>query len=453
LGLDGTAGIADIVVPRARGAGQDAGPAKAHEPRELQAVAQLTDDCFAFGGKLMRIEEAVALIAERMPILADVETVPLDRADGRICAQDVRARNDLPPFANSAVDGYAVRHADLARAGETVLPLSGRLAAGAEPGADAIAGAVRIFTGAPMPKGADTVFMQEDVRAAGDRVSLPPHLKLGANTRPAGEDLPRGGLAIPAGRRLRPQDLALAAATGHSALAVRRRLRVALFSTGDELAEPGAGLRPGQVYDSNRALLAALLTRLGVEVDDLGIVRDDPAALKARLDAASGGHDLILTSGGVSTGEEDHVKGVVETLGRLVVWRLAIKPGRPIAIGQIGDKLFVGLPGNPVAVYVTLLFVVRPLLARLGGGSPEVPVSWPVRAAFDYRKKPGRREYVRVCLARGADGIPEARKFPREGAGVLTSLTESDGLVELPDDATTVAPGDMLAYYPHALLW
>ncbi|MHB2209072.1 molybdopterin molybdotransferase MoeA [Methylobacterium sp. CM6257] len=416
-------------------------------------MAQLTDDCFAFGGKLMRIEEAVALIAERMPILADVETVPLDRADGRICAHDVLAKNDLPLFANSAVDGYAVRHADLARDGGTTLPLGGRLAAGAEPGPEEIAGAVRIFTGAPMPKGADTVFMQEDVRADGGRVYLPPNLRLGANMRPAGEDLPRGGLAIPAGRRLRPQDLALAAATGHAAIAVRRRLRVALFSTGDELAEPGAALRPGQVYDSNRALLAALLKRLGVEVDDLGILRDDPVALKARLDAASGGHDLILTSGGVSTGEEDHVKGAVEALGRLVVWRLAIKPGRPIAIGLIGDKLFVGLPGNPVAAYVTLLFVLRPLLARLGGGSTEAPVSWPVRAAFDYRKKPGRREYVRVCLARGIDGVPEARKFPREGAGVLTSLTESDGLVELPDDATTVAAGDMLAYYPHALLW
>lgn len=424
-----------------------------HEPRELQAVAQLTDDCFAFGGKLMRIEEAIARIGERMPVLADVETVPLDRADGRICAHDVLAKHDLPPFANSAVDGYAVRHADLAHAGETRLPLSGRLAAGAVPGSEAIAGAVRIFTGAPMPNGADTVFMQEDVRADGDHVSLPPNLKRGANTRPAGEDLPRGGLAIPAGRRLRPQDLALAAATGHAELAVRRRLRVALFSTGDELAVPGVPLRPGQVYDSNRALLAALLKRLGVAVDDLGIVQDDPAALKARLDAASGDHDLVLTSGGVSTGEEDHVKGAVEALGRLDIWRLAIKPGRPIAIGRIGDTLFVGLPGNPVAVYVTLLFVVRPLLARLGGGLPETPAAWPVRADFEYRKKPGRREYVRVCLERGPDGAPVARKFPREGAGVLTSLTESDGLVELPDDATAVAPGDRLTYYPHALLW
>lgn len=416
-------------------------------------MAQVTDDCFAFGNRPMRIEEATALIAERMPVLAGIETVPLREADGRIAASDVRARHDLPPFANSAVDGYAVRHADLARAGETVLPVSGRLAAGAEAGASEIVGAVRIFTGAPMPPGADTVFMQEDVRLEGDRVVLPPGLKPGANARPAGEDLARGTLAIPAGRRLRPADLALAAATGHAELAVRRRLRVALFSTGDELAEAGSSLRPGAIHDSNRVLLAALLTRLGVAVSDLGILRDEPASLAARLAEAARDHDVILTSGGVSVGEEDHVKGAVESLGQLMLWRLAIKPGRPVAVGLVHGTPFVGLPGNPVAVYVTLLFVVRPLLARLGGANAEDPVAWPVRSAFAYRKKAGRREFVRICLDRAADGGLEARKFPRDGAGVLTSLTGSDGLVELPDDVTAIAPGESLAYHPHALLW
>lgn len=416
-------------------------------------MAQVTDDCFAFGNRPMRIEEAAALIAERMPVLAGIETVPLHAADGRIAAEDVRARHDLPPFANSAVDGYAVRHADLAIAGETVLPVTGRLAAGAAAGAGAIAGAVRIFTGAPMPPGADTVFMQEDVRLEDGRVVLPPGLKPGANARPAGEDLARGALAIPAGRRLRPADLALAAATGHADLAVRRRLRVALFSTGDELAEPGAELRPGAIHDSNRVLLAALLGRLGVAVSDLGILRDEPESLAARLAEAAHHHDVILTSGGVSVGEEDHVKGAVEALGQLMLWRLAIKPGRPVAVGLVHGTPFVGLPGNPVAVYVTLLFVVRPLLARLGGASAEVPVPWPVRAAFAYRKKAARREFVRVCLDRAADGGLEVRKYPRDGAGVLTSLTGSDGLVELPDEATVIAPGESLAYYPHALLW
>jgi molybdopterin molybdotransferase len=415
-------------------------------------MAQLTDDCFAFGGKLMRIEEAVASIAERFPVIAGTETVPLGLADGRIAAEDVFAAHDLPPFANAAVDGYAVRYADLAPEGETVLPVSGRLAAGAAAGTLAEGTAIRIFTGAPMPPGGDTVFMQEDVRREGDRVTLPAGLKHGANARPAGEDLGRGALAIPAGRRLRPQDLALAAATGHARIAVRRRLRVALFSTGNELTEPGAPLRPGAIHDSNRVLLATLLTRLGVAVDDLGILADDPATLPSHLAEAARDHDLILTSGGVSTGEEDHVKAAVEAQGRLMLWRLAIKPGRPVAAGLVAGTPFVGLPGNPVAVYITLLFVVRPLLARLGGALYEPPLPWPVRAGFPYRKKAGRREFVRVSLARTADGGLEARKFPRDGAGVLTSLTESDGLVELPDDATGITPGDMLAYYPHALL-
>ncbi|WP_336488706.1 molybdopterin molybdotransferase MoeA [Methylobacterium nigriterrae] len=417
-------------------------------------MAQLTDDCFAFGGPLMTIEEAVALIGERLPTVSEVETVSLDEADGRIAAADMPAAIDLPPFMNSAVDGYAVRFADLAGTGETLLPVRGRLAAGASAQAVAATGsAVRIFTGAPMPADADTVFMQEDVRLDGDRVGLPPGLKPGANCRPAGEDLARGAVAIRAGRRLTPQDLALAAAVGLDALPVRRRLRVAVFSTGDELAEPGAALRPGAIHDSNRILMAALLRRLGADVSDLGILRDDPAVLRARIDAAAGTHDLVLTSGGVSTGEEDHVKGAVEAAGRLVFWRLAIKPGRPVAMGVIRGTPFIGLPGNPVAVYVTLLFVVRPLLARLGGALYAPPLPMRVRAAFAYRKKTGRREYVRVSLRRGADGLYEAVKYPRDGAGVITSLTASDGLAELPDDASGLSAGDTVAFYPHALLW
>ncbi|BCM85730.1 gephyrin-like molybdotransferase Glp [Methylobacterium indicum] len=417
-------------------------------------MAQLTDDCFAFGGPLLSVEAAAALIAERVPVLAGTETIALTDADGRIAAADVVAGLDLPPFDNSAVDGYAVRFTDLTPGAETVLPVRGRLPAGAAPDAGLPAGAaMRIFTGAPMPPGADTVFMQEDVRREGEAVALPSGLKAGANRRLAGEDVAHGSVVIPAGRRLTPPDLALAAATGHATLSVRRRLRVAVFSTGDELAEPGAKLRPGAIHDSNRILLVALLRRLGVEVADLGILRDDPATLPDRLKAAAAGHDLIVTSGGVSTGEEDHVKAAVEAVGRLVFWRLAIKPGRPIAMGLIGETAFVGLPGNPVAVYVTLLFVVRPLLARLGGAVPEAPPSEPARAAFRYAKKAGRREYVRVSLHRGPDGTVEAVKFPRDGAGLLSSLTGSDGLAELPEDVTRVEAGDMVEVYRHPLLW
>ncbi|NGM36533.1 molybdopterin molybdotransferase MoeA [Methylobacterium sp. DB0501] len=417
-------------------------------------MAQLTDDCFAFGGPLLSVEEAASLIAGRLPVLAGTETVPLIEADGRIAAADLPAGLDLPPFDNSAVDGYAVRFADLATGAETVLPVRGRLPAGTAPETAAVAGsAVRIFTGAAMPPGADTVFMQEDVRREGDAVVLPAGLKRGANRRLAGEDVGRGSIVIPSGRRLTPPDLALAAATGHARIAVRRRLRVAVFSTGDELAEPGAALRPGAIHDSNRVLLVALLRRLGAEVSDLGILPDDPAGLPERLMAAAGGHDLIVTSGGVSTGEEDHVKAAVEAVGRLVFWRLAIKPGRPVAMGLIGDTAFVGLPGNPVAVYVTLLFVVRPLLARLGGAVLDAPPSEPARAAFGYAKKAGRREYVRVSLRRGADGGVEAVKFPRDGAGILSSLTGSDGLAELPEAVTKVEEGDRIAVFRHPLLW
>ncbi|MEA1833300.1 gephyrin-like molybdotransferase Glp [Methylobacterium durans] len=417
-------------------------------------MAQLTDDCFAFGGPLMTIEDAVALITGRLPAIEACETIPLIDADGRIAADDLTARIDLPPFRNSAVDGYAVRHADLAPAGETRLPLRGRLAAGASAEALTARGAaVRIFTGAPMPGDADTVFMQEDVRLEHDHVVLPAGLKPGANSRPAGEDLASGGLAIPAGRRLTPQDLALAAATGHREIRVRRRLRVALFSTGNELSEPGTDLNPGAIHDSNRVMLAALLRRLGVEVDDLGILRDDAGTLIAHIARAAASHDLILTSGGVSTGEEDHVKAAVEAAGRLVLWRLAIKPGRPVAMGVVGGTPFVGLPGNPVAAYVTLLFVVRPLLAQLGGGRYTPPLGVPVRAAFAYRKKTGRREFVRICLRRCDDGTVEAVKFARDGAGIITSLTGSDGLAELPDDATGVQAGDTILFHPHAALW
>ena len=415
-------------------------------------MAQLSDDCFAHGGAPMTVEEAARLVAERLSVVAGIETLPLGLCDGRVAAEGVRALNDLPLFANSAVDGYAVRHADLSPGGQTLLPVSGRLTAGASGQPSATGAAVRIFTGAPMPPEADTVFMQEDVAREGERVALPPGLARGANARPAGEDIQRGGLTIPAGRRLRPQDLALASATGHAALPVRRRLRVALFSTGDELAEPGARLPPGGIYDANRVMLAALLTRMGAQVADLGILRDDPAVLAGRLTEAAGAHDLILTSGGVSVGEADFVRPAVEAAGRLMFWRIAIKPGRPVAMGIVAGTPFVGLPGNPVAVYVTLLFVVRPLVARLAGALYDPPVPQAARAAFAYAKKAGRREFIRVSVRRGEDGALWASRFPREGAGILTALTEGDGLAEIAEATTAVREGDAIAFYPHALL-
>jgi molybdopterin molybdotransferase len=303
-----------------------------------------------------------------------------------------------------------------------------------------------------MPAGADTVYMQEDCKSEGETIIVPSGLKLGANRRLKGEDIAAGSIALPAGRRLAAQDVALAAAVGLASLQVRRRPRVAVFSTGDEIVEPGRPLSPAGLYDANRFLLLALLRGLGTEADDLGILADDPEILTAAIESAAATHDLVLTSGGVSTGEADHVKTAVERLGSLVFWRLAIKPGRPVAMGVVRGVAFAGLPGNPVAVFVTFVHVVRPLLLRLAGAAVDIPAALPVRAAFRYSKKKGRREYVRVALRRAADGTVEAVKHPQEGAGVITSLTETDGLAELTEDITKVEPGAMIGFLSYAAL-
>jgi len=416
-------------------------------------MAQLSDDCFAFGGPMMSVDEAVRLIAERVTPVIDVETVTLSRADGRILAKDVLAPLPLPPFTNSAVDGYAVSSRDLPQQQEQAFAVTGRVQAGSSAAAPlGPAQAMRIFTGAPMPDGADTVFMQEDVRLVGDRVVVPAGLKPGANVRPAGEDIAQGHAALNAGQRLRPQDVALAAAFGLTQLGVVRRIRVAVFSTGDELASPGEPRAAAQLFDSNRFMLMAMLARLGCDVSDLGILRDDQASLAHALQEVAGTHDLILTTGGVSTGEEDHVKAGVESVGRLVLWRMAIKPGRPVAMGIIGGTPFIGLPGNPVASFVTFVHVVRPTILALSGALEERLVAMPVRAGFTYRKKIARREYVRVTLRKAADGALEAVKFPREGAGMLSSLVDTSGLVELGEDVTRVEPGQMVGFLSYASL-
>jgi molybdopterin molybdotransferase len=420
-------------------------------------MAQLTDDCFAFSGPLLPVDEVERIIRQRVTPVAELETVPLQAADGRVVARDVVAPIDLPPFDNSAVDGYAVRHADLHASDETRLTVVERVTAGhAAAHALGLGAAVRIFTGAPMPTGADTVFMQEDVRRDGDAVIVPAGLKSGANRRLAGEDVRAGSIALPAGRRLAAQHIALAAAIGLTALEVFRRVRVAVFSTGDEIVEPGKPRPDAALFDANRYLLTGLIERLGAAATDLGILPDDPDLLARAIAAAAAQHDLVVTSGGVSTGEADHVRHAVEAVGRLVFWRVAIKPGRPVAMGVIpgagASAAFVGLPGNPAAVYVTFARVVRPLLLRLAGAEVPPLVALPVRAAFAYRKKAGRREYVRVKLARAADGTVEAIKHAQDGAGIITSLTETDGLVELLEGTTAVSPGATLGFLSYAAL-
>ncbi|WP_455373089.1 molybdopterin molybdotransferase MoeA [Limibacillus halophilus] len=417
-------------------------------------MAQLSDDCFAHGGPLMRVEEALSLIAERTHAVTEPEVLPLRDCLGRVLAEPLLAPFDVPPHANSAVDGYAVFFNDLASGAETILPVAGRVAAGQSLGRPAKRGeAIRIFTGAPLPQGCDTVMMQEDCREqqnAGEvtRVVIAPGIKRGANARAAGEDFKAGTELLPAGQRLRPQDLGQAAACGLTELPVFAKLRVALFSTGDELREPGEPLVPGAIYDSNRTTLRGLLEGLGCAVSDLGILRDREGSIAPALAEAAATHDILITSGGVSVGEEDHVKPAVEGQGSLHFWRLAIKPGRPIALGQVGRVPFVGLPGNPVAVMVTFLTIVRPLLLRLMGAELAPARRFKVRADFEHKKKPERREWVRASLQALPEGGFAAIKFPRQGAGILSSLVESDGLVELPEEMTRLEPGTLVDFLP-----
>lgn len=411
-------------------------------------MAQLSDDCFAFGGALLRVEEALALIGRRVEPVVEIETVPLAAAAGRVLAADRIAAFDLPRQANSAVDGFAVAHADLSPGAESLLPVTGRVAAGHPLGRPLRRGeAVRIFTGAPMPDGADTVMMQEDCAVEGDRVRLKPGIRKGANCRHAGEDVAQGDVAVPAGRRLKPSDLGLLAALGHAALPVFRPLRAALLSTGDEVGEVGEPLAPGMIYDANRVMLAALLRALGCVVTDFGIQPDRADSLTDTLAAAAESHDLIVTSGGVSTGEEDHVKTAIERLGRVDFWRLAIKPGRPVALGQVKGVPLVALPGNPVAAALTFALVARSLILRLAGAAMTPPPTFPVAAGFAYRKKPGRREYLRASIAREG-GALIARRFPRDGAGILSSIVQSDGFAILDEDLGDVAAGTTIDFLP-----
>ncbi len=411
-------------------------------------MVQLSDDCFAHDGKLLPTSEALALLAERLDCVTETQASPTAKALGHILRDDLHAKTSMPPNDNSAVDGYAVRHHELSKDGETRWPIAARITAGEAPPSDLPENvAVRIFTGAAMPAGFDSVFMQEDCRLDGDHVVLPQGLSQGANRRKFGEDFTEGALLLSAGQMLRPQDLGLAAAAGHATLTVSRPLRIALFSTGNELVEPGEALPVGAIHDSNRYTLMGLIRAMGCEATDLGILADNERVVRLALAQAAVEHDLIITSGGVSVGEEDHVKAAVEALGKLHAWRLAIKPGRPIALGQVSRVPFIGLPGNPVAVMVTFLLIARPAILRLMGAKGTEPRRYKVPAGFSFRKKGGRREWLRVRMAQ-ENGAPHLELFEKQGSGILTSLVEADGLVELPEDLTEVESGAMVDYLP-----
>ncbi|MDR0775248.1 MAG: molybdopterin molybdotransferase MoeA [Azonexus sp.] len=394
------------------------------------------------------------LLAAAQPV-AETRSLPLTAAAGRVLAAPQVSTVASPPLDNSAMDGYAVRVADVAAAG-TRLPVSQRIPAGQVGSALQPGTAARIFTGAPVPPGADAVVMQERCAARGEEVVVNHVPRPGENIRRAGEDIAAGAEILQAGIRLRPQDIALAASAGLPELPVYRRLRVGVFFTGDELIQPGEPLPPGGIYNSNRYALRALLDGLGCEVRDLGTVPDNLAATREALRKAAADNDLIITSGGVSVGEEDHVKAAVEAEGRLDLWKIAIKPGKPLAFGEIdcsidhdggGKAWFVGLPGNPVSAMVTFLVLVRPFMLRLQGVTDVVPRRFPLRAEFDWLRPDARAEFLRGRMT--DDGGVEL--FPNQGAGVVTSLCWGDGLVLLRPEQT-VRCGDAVSFVPFAEL-
>ncbi|MBM9593326.1 molybdopterin-binding protein [Roseitranquillus sediminis] len=408
---------------------------------------RLGNDCFALppGVDWTPVDEALARLRGSLSCVTGAEAVPIAAAEGRVLVAAARADRANPPAANAAVDGYGFASGATGEGPQSLPLVEGRAAAGQpSPGSVPEGRAVRILTGAILPEGVDTVILQEDAAVEDGQVTFNGPVRPGANTRKAGEDVAAGVTLLPPGHVLRPPDLALLAATGIARVEVRRRLRVGVLSTGDELAEPGVAAEPELTYDANRPMLLALMRRWGHEAVDLGHARDDRGGLRQRLDRAAEGVDAILTSGGASAGDEDHVSALLREAGSLDLWRIAVKPGRPLALGLWRGVPVFGLPGNPVAAFVCTLIFARPSLGVLAGATWSEPQGFEVPAAFEKRKKPGRREYLRARLREG-----RAEIFASEGSGRISGLSWADGLVELGDGAAQVRPGDSVRFLPY----
>jgi molybdopterin molybdotransferase len=374
-----------------------------------------------------------------------VEKVPLLEALGRVTAQPLVSTLDVPIRDNSAMDGYALRLEDIDEANQ--LPVTLRIPAGTAPGALEPQCAARIFTGAYIPEGADTVVQQEHVDVNNDHITITRRPELGANIRRQGEDIQHGGVIIPSGTRLRPQDIGMAASVGIAAMTVYRKLSVAVFFTGDELVEPGQELPEGKLYNSNHYTIVHLLRGLGVEVIDFGNVPDTLEDTKTVLLKAAAAADVVITTGGVSVGEEDHVRAAVTELGELDLWRIAMKPGKPLAFGTVNDAYFLGLPGNPVSAFVTFLIFARPFLLQQQGVEGHQDPQFEMIAGFDRTKPSPRREYIRVRVSINAEGQQVLQSFPNQSSGVLSSMQYADGLAIIPEN-TTIASGDVLQFLP-----
>jgi molybdopterin molybdotransferase len=406
-------------------------------------IRQIVSCLDGYDPEALHVDKARAAIRACLAPVAGSERVAVREALGRVLAEQIVPSIDVPGHDNSAMDGYAVRGADLRADGEVTLAQIGAALAGRPFAGEVGPGqCVRVMTGAVMPRGADTVVIQEVVRAAGERISIPAGQKPGQNVRAAGEDLKAGAPVLEPGRWLRAAELGLIASLGIGEVSVRRRLRVAFFSTGDELASVGAPLGAGEIYDSNRYTLYGMLARLGVEIADLGVVRDDPAALEGALRKAAASADAIVTTGGVSVGEADFVRALMARLGEVLFWKIAMRPGRPMAFGRIGDSFLFGLPGNPVAVMVTFYQFVREALLVLSGRTGAcAPPLLRVPAAQPMRKVPGRTEYQRGILFQ-EDGEWKARTTGAQGSGVLRSMSEANCFIVLEHERGPVKAGE-----------
>jgi molybdopterin molybdotransferase len=410
-----------------------------------------THDCCTTRRLLANVDQALDLLLSYAVPVDGTERVQLLAGLGRVLAEPLISPIAVPPWDNSAMDGYALRSADLGP-DEARLRVAQRIPAGRQGTALDPGTAARIFTGAPIPPGADTVVMQEVCSPQDGWVVVPTGIAQGANIRRAGEDIAAGAEVIPAGTRLAPQHLGLAASVGVGDLLVHRRLRVAVFSSGDELATPGEPLGPGQIYNSNRYTLCALVAALGCEVIDLGVIPDTMKATIAALSEAAARSDLILASGGVSVGEEDHVKPAVEHLGTLELWQIAMRPGKPLAFGHVAGTPFIGSPGNPVALFVTACLFARPfILRRQGVTGPVQPQALTVRAGFDWPRPDKRRELHRARLEPGPDGELEVRVHPSRSSGVLSSVTWANGLAVIAE-GRSLRRGDPIPFIPFSEL-
>ena len=413
-------------------------------------MTQLSNDCFKYSKKRISLEKAVSILEKRIKCIKKTQKIKLDQSLGRILSKDIISKLNVPSFNNSAVDGYTFKYSDLNKKKETTLKLSGRITAGQNFNKRIKKNEIaRIFTGAKIPEGADTVIMQEDCDVINNQIVLKPGIFKGANIRKKGEDIKYGKKILPKGLKLKAQEIALIASIGIKEINVFEKLTVGIFTTGNELCEPGAKISNSGIYDSNRYCLKNLLETINCSVKDYGIKKDNEKLIKNTLKKISKECDLIITTGGMSVGEEDYVRKVLEKNGSLNFWNIAIKPGRPVALGNIFKRPFIGLPGNPVSVMITFLKIALPTINKLSGFSSPKEKNFIVITDFNFKKKSGRKEFLRVTISKNLNGQIKIKNYPKSGSGVFTSMVETDGLIELPEKLTYLKKGTKIRFVPY----